>query len=147
MIKIFSIMLVSVVFLSLAGVAIAASPKPPASICFKAMQDQAAYYYALLIKPMGTIRIFDGPKKIYSVQGDYSNEVSGSTSAVSGSGHMDGSIFHFSLNGPYTWEETPAFFNADAYWDVDAKTGTIYSVYSNTVRYKWTLEQLPCSEF
>ncbi len=134
--------LVFVVSLSLTGVAIAASPKPPATICFNTTESTSQF--SLLIKPMGNIKMSGGPEKFYSIQGLYFDATNG-PAALSGSGYMDGSVFHFSLNATYTFEGTAGFFQADGYWDVDAKTGPIYSLWNNTVHYSWTLVQVSCT--
>ena len=140
--KILLITLVFVVSLSLAGVSMAAAPKPPATICFNTMESQSEF--SLLIKPMGNIKMSDGTEQFYSIQGVYYDPTNGAA-AVSGSGYMDGSVFHFSLNATYTWQGTAGSFQADGYWNVETKTGPIYSVWNSTVHFTWSLVQVYCT--
>ncbi len=142
--KILSTMLVFIVSLSLAGVAIAGSPKPPANICFNTVENQNVEF-SLLIKPMGTIKMSGGPEKIYSVQGLYYDPTSG-TGTVVGSGYMDGSVFRFSLNAVYTWQGLAGYFQADGYWNVDTKAGPIYTFWDSTTHVTWSLVEVSCTE-
>ncbi len=144
--KIIPALLVFVVSLSLAGVAIAASPKPPATICFSTVENQFGSQFFLLIKPMGNIKMPGGPMKFYSIQGMYIDSINATGGvAVSGSGYMDGSFFRFSINVTYTWQGNAGFLQADGYWDVDTKTGPVYTYWHNTNRYNWTLAEVSCA--
>ena len=142
--KIISTMLVFVFSLSLAGVAIAASPKPPANICFTTVESPNVEL-SLLIKPMGNIKMSGGPEKFYSIQGLYYDPTEG-PAAVIGSGYMDGSVFHFSLNGIYTWQGLAGYFQADGYWNVDTKAGPIYTFWDSTTHVTWSLVEVSCTE-
>ncbi len=89
--------LIFVVSLSLAGVAMAgsAAKQPPTVSCW----DWGVFRTVLSIKPFsGNIAISEGTTKFYAIHGELSNGSSFSA-PVSGTGHMTGNIFHFSLTG------------------------------------------------
>ncbi len=145
--KILLITLVLVVTFSLAGMAMARSPKAPkvpANICFTAL-EKPIEEFSLLIKPMGTIKLSDGPKKLYSIQGLYYS-IDNGPGTVSGSGYMDGAVFHFSLYGTYTWQGLCGSYQADGYWNVSTEERTMYSVWNNSVNFTWTLVEVACKE-
>ncbi len=141
--KILLTILVFVLSLSLAGIAIAASPKPPASICFNIAENQNEFSF--LIKPMGNIKMSGGPAKFYSIQGVFFDPANDGPAAVSGSGFMDGDVFRFSLNTTYRFQNLAGFGQIDGYWDVVAKTGSMYTYWNSTVRFIWTLVQVSCA--
>jgi hypothetical protein len=142
--KILSIIVVFVVSLSLAGVAAALPPRAPTTICFSTVENEFGSEFSLLIKPMGNIKMSGGPVKFYSIQGVYFDPTNGAA-AVSGSGYMDGSVFHFSLNGTYTFEDKAGFIQADGYWDVATKSGPIYTYWNSTIRFNWSLVEVSCT--
>ncbi len=143
--KILLITLVFVFSLSLAGMAAARAKayKPPATICFNIMEGDSEF--SLLIKPMGNIKMSDGPVKIYSVQGLYYDSTNGPGTVI-GSGYMDGSIFRFSVNGVYTWQGLAGFFQGDGYWNVDTKTGPMYPFFDAKTHGTWSLVEVPCTQ-
>lgn len=144
--KILLTILIFVASFSLAGAAIAASPKPPATICFSTMENQFGSVFFLLIKPMGNIKLPAGPLKFYSIQGMYIDSINATGgAAVSGSGYMDGPVFRFSLNVTYTWQGDAGFFQADGNWYVNEKTGPIHTYWHNATRHSWSLVQVSCT--
>ena len=138
--KILSTMLVFVVSLSLAGVAIAASPKPPASFCINAGPGGI---WALVTKAGTNMKMEDGTEKFYSVQGAY---ISSATMPLVGSGYMEGNVFHFVYNSTYNISGTPYFIQMEAFWDVVTKTGTMYGYYSATGNHSTSLSQVDCTD-
>ena len=116
--KLISIMLVFVVSLALAGVAMAAKPAPAAVSCW---DWSNGFKTVLSIKPWsGDIAISGGKIKFYAIHGEV---LVGSYSApVSGTGHMQDNIFHFSFSGTLSsgriWT-----YEFVGFWDVVDKIG------------------------
>ncbi len=90
-----AIMLVFLVSLSLAGVAMAG---PGVKLAPVSCWNMGGFKTILSIKPFsGNIAISGGTIKFYAIHGEVSN---GSfTAPVTGTGHMEGDVFHFSLTG------------------------------------------------
>ncbi len=141
--KIISTMFVFVLSLSLAGAVMAASAKPPASICFTS-PEHPEKVFALVIKATGSITMSGGSVKFYSIQGFY-YDPDNDMAAVAGSGYMDGTVFHFSLHATYTWHYAAGSIQIDATWDVVANTGTMYSFWNSNNHQSWTLTKVSCN--
>ncbi len=117
--KLILIMLVFVVSLALAGVAMAAKPAPEAVSCW--YWSPSGFRTVLSIKSFsGDIAIYGGKIKFYAIHGELS--VGSYSAPVSGTGHMEGNIFHFSFAGTlfsgrvWTYEFV-------GFWDVVNKIG------------------------
>lgn len=120
--KLISTMLVFVVSFSLAGVAMAGPAVKPAPVsCWD--WSPRGFKTVLSIKPWsGNIAISGGTIKFYAIHGEVSD---GSYSApVSGTGHMEGNIFHFSLTGTSLWSGRVWTYEFEGFWDAVNKTGT-----------------------
>jgi len=115
--KIVSTMLVSVVSLTLAGLAMAAAPKPPASIC---LDLGVGAVYCLAMKSSSAVKMSDGTQKFYNIQGAI---VSGATWPIVGSGYIEGTVFHFSVNGAYNNSGTPQWVQQCTLMSVLAEIG------------------------
>jgi hypothetical protein len=139
--KIVLTMLVFVVSLSLAGVAMAAAPKPPANICLNA---GAGGVYALVVKPSSTIKFLDGTQKFYSIQGAIIASVN---MPVVGAGYMEANVFHFTFNATYDLSGTPYFVQVEGFWDVVALTGTAYQYISATGNHTDSLTKVDCTSY
>jgi len=116
--KLISIMLVFVVSLALAGVAMAAKPAPAAVSCW---DWSNGFKTVLSIKPWsGDIAISGGKIKFYAIHGEVL--VDSDSAPVSGTGHMQDNIFHFSFTGTFhlgrVWT-----YEFVGFWDVVSKTG------------------------
>ena len=116
--KLISIMLVFVVSLALAGVAMAAKPAPAAVSCW---DWSNGFKTVLSIKPWsGDIAISGGKIKFYAIHGEVS--VGSYSAPVSGTGHMQDNIFHFSFSGTLSsgriWT-----YEFVGFWDVVDKIG------------------------
>ena len=118
--KLISIMLVFVVSLSLAGVAMAAKPAPAAVSCW---DWSNGFKTVLSIKSWsGNIAISGGTIKFYAIHGEVSDGSSYSA-PVSGTGHMVGNIFHFSLTGTSMKEGRVWTYELSGFWDVVNQNG------------------------
>ena len=118
--KLISIMLVFVVSLALAGVAMAAKPAPAAVSCW---DWSNGFKTVLSIKPWsGNIAISGGTIKFYAIHGEVSNG-SSLSAPVSGTGHMEGNIFHFSLTGTSLVSGRVWTYEFEGFWDVVNKIG------------------------
>lgn len=94
--KRFSLILLAIALpLSLAVTALAAkTTAPPKSACL----TDGNYLYPLTIKAAGTVNMADGRVKFYNINGEYFLP-SIASFPVTGSGHVKGTMFHFSLTG------------------------------------------------
>jgi hypothetical protein len=140
--RILSTVLVFVVSLSLAGVAMAAAPKPPTSICL--YTGGGGGVYALVVKPSSNIKMFDGTQKFYSIQGAIIASVN---MPVHGSGYMEGNVFHFTFNSTYNISGTPYFVQVEGFWDVIAKGGSAYAYISASGNWSYSLSQVDCDNY
>lgn len=140
--KILSTILAIVVSLSLAGVAMAAAPKPPASIC---LDTSSLVIFSLATKATGNIKMEDGAQKFYSIQGAYL--APSVYFPVVGSGYMEGNIFHFTLTGTYNVSGTPNWIQAEGFWNVTAHTGAMYAYITASGNHTYTLSQVPCTDY
>ncbi len=143
--KIVSTMLVFVVSLSLVGMAMAAGPKPPASIC---LDTGASVIMILGVKPSAAIKMQDGAQKFYSIQGALiSLPIPQIFCAAVGSGYMDGDIFHFTLTSTWNNSGTANWMQGEGYWNVTAQTGTMYAYFTVTGNWTFTLTPAPCTDY
>ncbi|MEJ5377547.1 MAG: hypothetical protein WHX93_13305 [bacterium] len=116
-----AVILVTVILLQ--GSAMA-GPKPPKVLC---IQWSSGLHMVLVTKATGAIApLASGNTKFYSVNGEWSNP---SASLVSlpctGTGHMNGDIFHFAVNCVYdNGNDTSAIYFFEARWNVTTHTGT-----------------------
>jgi hypothetical protein len=140
--KIVLIVLVFTVCLSLAGVAMAVVPKPPASIC---LDTGAAVVFSLVVKPSSAIKMLDGTQKFWSIQGALLSP--GVDFPVIGSGYIEGNVFHFTLNGTYNITGTANWIQAEGFWDVIAHTGTMYIYITASGNWTFPLSQVPCTDY
>jgi hypothetical protein len=118
--KIFLAVLVFALSLSLAGVAMAAAPKPPANICL----GWSGLTGVLYIKASGNTTSSVGKVKFYTIVGEITN--SGSYSApATGTGHMKGNVFHIGITGFNKYVDGRVWlYILEGFWDVVNKTGT-----------------------
>jgi hypothetical protein len=145
--KIILIVLVFIVSLSLAGVAMALPPKPPASICLDTTGGgNTMGVLALVVKPSSTIKFSDGTQKFYSIQGALVDSPAVYSPLV-GSGYMEGNIFHFVFNSTYNLSGTPYFIQGEGFLDVMAHTGTSNVYISFTGNHNYPLTQVPCTNY
>jgi hypothetical protein len=142
--KILSTVLVFVVSLSLAGVAMAAAPKPPAKICLNA---GGGGIFALVVKPSSNIKMLDGTQKFYSIQGAIIAPGNNPTMPLVGSGYMEGNVFHFTFNSTYDSLNTAYFVQAEGFWDVIALGGTTYMYISASGNFTSPLSQVSCTDY
>jgi len=121
--KLLLVTLFLILSVSLVEVAMATS-KPPAKLCLHWSPQN--FYSVLSIKSFGgNVTIFGEEKiKYYAIHGEATNQ--GSFSApVSGTGHMDGDIFHFSLTGSAEWTDGRVWsYHIEGFWNVVNNTGT-----------------------
>ncbi len=84
--------------LFLAAGATAKAPAPPKNLCLQLGGGFDYVKFSLVLKMAGTINTASGPVKFYTISGEMTN---GSTQSVpvTGTGHMNGTKFHFSLTG------------------------------------------------
>ncbi len=139
--RMLSTMLVFVFSLFLVGTAMAAAPKPPASLCLNA---GGGGIWVLVVKPSSSIKMEDGAQKFYGIQGGIIGSVS---MPLVGSGYMEGGVFHFTFNSTYNSSGTPYFIQAGGFWDVTALTGSLYAYYSFSGNHSGPLSQLPCTDY
>jgi hypothetical protein len=72
----------------------------------------------------GKAPISGGKIKFYAIHGELTNQEDFSA-PVSGTGHMDGNILHFSLTGSSLWIDGRLWsYHFEGFWDVVNKTGT-----------------------
>ncbi len=115
----------------------AGSSGPPKAICLKWQQGALTIAaMSLAIKMSGTVNLEPGPVKFYTIQGlivsDFLEVV-----RISGSGHMKGSNFYFSLSGS-NWIE-----------GISAHSGNIRMEVRQGGEWdsgNYTLVETPCSE-
>jgi hypothetical protein len=138
--KILLTILVFVVSLSLAGVAMATAPKPPASICLQASSS----FYVFAVKPVGNLKMLDETEKFYSIRGAIIATPTLNMPLV-GSGYVEGNVFHFTFNSTYNLSGTPYYVQAEGFWDVIAQTGTMYAYISLSGNWTWALSAVPCT--
>jgi len=141
--KILSTILVFVVSLSLAGVAMAAAPKPPASLCLNA---GAGGVYALALKPGKNIKMLDETEKFYSINGAIIVAGIALYMPLVGSGYVEGNVFHFTFNSTYNLSGTPYYVQAEGFWDIIAMTGSAYVYISATGNHSYSLSQVSCTD-
>ncbi len=134
--------LVSVLSLSLAGVATAAPPKPPKSLCINTCCSGGGVF-ALVVKPSASIKMLNGTQKFYSIQGANIADIN---MPVVGAGYMEGNTFHFTLNSTYNSSGTPYFIQEEGFWDVISKTGTMYAHFSAGANYTYSLSEASCTD-
>jgi hypothetical protein len=120
--KLILVVLVFVFSVSSVGVAMAAS-RPPTKICLDWSPD--ILFTVLSIKSFGGNITISGEKiKFYAIHGEASNQSDFSV-PVSGTGHMDGDIFHFSLTGSGLWVDGRLWsLLCEGFWNVLNQTGT-----------------------
>jgi len=139
--KILLTILVFVLSLLLANVAMPAAPKPPASICLY----DGNTYYAFVVKSSGSIKMFDGTRKFYSIQGAIMAGSSPNMPLV-GSGYVEGNVFHFVFSTAYNLSGTPYFGQGEVFWDLIAETGTAYVYISLSGNNTFSLTQVACTQ-
>ncbi len=141
--KILLSFLIFVLFLSLAGETMALRAKgPPLNLCLHDVNHDL--HIPLLNKPMGNISLLDGPKKFYSVIGAWI-EPGGNNFPLTGSGYVEGNVFHFTLASTYSAPGTYSF-GAEVFWDLEAHTGDMYGLFSDGSEIHYTFEQGSCTE-
>ena len=123
------------------SLAMAAAPKPPANIC---LNNSSGSVFSIVVKPSSTIKMSDGTQKFYSIQGAVIASVN---MPLVGAGYVEGTVFHFNFNGTYNISGTPYFFQMEGFWDLIAKTGTMYAYISATGNWVWTLSQVSCTDY
>ncbi len=132
--------------LCLAGTALAAEPKPPTQLCLK--MHQWGDNFVLLNKSMGTVKTSEGPVKFYAIHGE--QYWPGYSLAVSGTGHVKGGVYHFSVSGSYLSGGTEYTYLTEMKWNLTTLTGT-YSTRlmrsdGTSSLYTGTLDQLVCTD-
>jgi hypothetical protein len=122
--KLLLAILVFIFSVSSVGVGMAAVSRPPTVICLK--WSSSPFTAVLSIKSFGGNVAISGGKKIkfYAIHGEATNGADFSA-PVSGSGHMDGDIFHFSLTGSSLWIDGRQWsYHFEGSWNVVNNTGT-----------------------
>jgi len=112
------ILLVLVLSLSLAGVAPAATPKIKSQECLDVATGFATV--SMGIKAGVTIKKASGKVKFYAINGEFTNHLGGFSAPLVGTGHMTGTVFHFSATCTGLWPGT-AFvitYSMEAEWDL-----------------------------
>ncbi len=123
-----------------------AAAKPPKSLCFLGLSAT----YNLATKKGGTIQGSEGKVAFYTIQGTIQ---SGSLLIpISGSGHMEGDVFHFSYDGTYHSGIEQAFTHEEGRWDVVNDAGErvlrifVTFLSGSTSGDQFTVAEVPCSE-
>ena len=122
--KIVLIMLVFALSLYFTTFALAASKTvPPASIC---MKDSFGYSYVLVIKLAGTVTMSGKPMNFYNINGAY--YMGTASDALSGTGDVKGTEFHFSCAGSSEWNSEFWTVLVEAFWDLADTTNPVGTV-------------------
>jgi hypothetical protein len=91
-----AIIISMILVLALVGAALAAGPKVPKAVCLSIASGNAIL--SMAIKMSGTVKKASGPVKFYSINGEL-NVVGFVSTPVVGTGHLNGTKFHFSASG------------------------------------------------
>ncbi len=153
--KILLITLVLVISLSLTGAAMARARGPKVAPLTCLSWTMGSFKTVLSIKPWsGNIAVFGEKIKYYAIHGELSNGFDFSA-PLTGTGHLDGNIFHFSLISVGQYAGFLDTVHFEGYWDVVSQTGNgmyniTYTDDSSTVRggYRPNMELAPsdCSQ-
>jgi hypothetical protein len=139
--------MVAAVFLGANMTAMAATPKPPKELCVVL----GGFIDVLILgtKAQSTIKLSSSKQKFYNIVGEW--DAPGAYSVPSsGSGHMNGDVFHASTTGTADVFSDVRLYGAEIFWDVVSATGTanltINGGYSGEIEYlNLPLTQVPCS--
>jgi hypothetical protein len=142
----FLILMALVLSLALASTALAASTtNPPKTLCFAC--NGTFLKLSLVTKTAGTVQTTDGKVKFYALHG----EASGNNGSfpLSGTGHVQGGIFHFSVSGSMKYTDDVLYnLLLEGKWDLATGTGTymFYSVQSDgtSSTFSGTLGAIDC---
>jgi len=120
--------------LFLAAGAAAKAPAPPKNLC---LQLSAITYvkFSLVVKLAGTINTASGPVKFYTISGEHFWPLGGTNHSVpvTGTGHMNGTKFHFTLTGSYKNSSIISTFDASSGdYDVVTHTGNLFVRWINS---------------
>ena len=116
--------------LFLAAGAAAKKPAPPKNLC---LQFTTLDYvkFSLVVKMAGTINTASGPVKFYTISGEHFWSAVSSV-PITGTGHMNGTKFHFTLTGSYNNFGVISTFDASSVdYDVVTHTGTVFVRFIN----------------
>lgn len=121
--KVFLAVLVFALSLSFTTFALAASTTvPPKSVC---MTD-SLYTYAFVIKLAGPVKLSGVSTKFYNINGEM--YLDGWSPPLTGSGHVKGTVFHFSATGSTYWAGGFWTILAEAFWDLADTTNPVGTV-------------------
>jgi len=112
------VILVLVLALSLAGPAPAATPKIKSQQCLNIAGGWSTL--SMAIKPFGVVKKASGNVKFYAIHGEFTNFLAGTSTPVTGTGHMNGTKFHFSVTGS-VWDPSATdtlVYTMMAEWDL-----------------------------
>jgi hypothetical protein len=126
--KRFSLILLAITLSLTATAQGASTTTPPKSVCL----TDGNYIYPLTIKPSGTVKMSDGRVKFYNINGEYFFPGIASF-PVTGSGHVKGTVFHFSLTGnSYV---SGAYWTAllEGSWDLAQPSNPVGTVYVHQI--------------
>jgi hypothetical protein len=134
--------------LFLAAGATAKAPAPPKNLCLQLGGGFEFVKFSLVVKLAGTINTASGPVKFYTISGEHFYSDTDSA-PITGTGHMKGTKFHFTLTGSYKYGSVISTLDASSVdYDPVTQSGTLFLHYinSNVVNTTgiYTLEATDC---